>query len=398
MSSKSRQDWQSVYEVGIPASSQQTLRLGYITTQCFNVSFEHWQTYIRQLGQDNLRVVCQEQKVLGGLGIYPMGQWFGGQMVPMHGIAGVGIAPEHRGAGAASALLLHTLKSMQQQGIPLATLYASTSQLYRQVGFEQAGTYCQYQIPAQSLVVGNRNLPAIASETGQIEVLTRLYQQRAQQTNGNLERHPAIWEQMLETEIPIYTYLFGSKKQPQGYAMFTHQPAPGRYDIDVLDLVLLTSAANQRFWTFLADHRSLARNIRWYGAPIDASQIFLAEQTYQVRTSERWLLRIVDVPKALTLRGYPLALETELHLQVEDTQLPTNSGNFVLQVANGRGQVRSGGRGDLRLGIRGLSPLYTSMLTAQELMTLGDVEASTEVLALATMIFSGPQPWLSDHF
>ena len=386
------------YEVGVPATSRQVQALGQVVTQCFNVSPEHWQTYARQLGQDNLRVICHGPKVLGGLGIYPMGQWFGGQRIPMHGIAGVGVAPEYRGAGVARSLMTETVKTLHQQGVPLATLYASTSQLYRSVGFEQAGTYCHYQLPTQSLTIKDRSLPITAIDPSDLAVLAELYQQRAQQTNGNLDRHPAIWEQMLEDDIPIYAYLIGEEAHPEGYVIFAHQVDAGCYNINIYDWVWLTPAAGQRLWTFFADHRSLAQDIFWYGAPVDPFQLMLAEQTYQVQKTERWLLRIVDLPKALTLRGYPPALEAELHLQVEDPLVPANSGQFVLQVSQGQGQMRTGGRGDLKLNIRGLAPLYSSMLTAQELKLLGAVDGSREVLALATTLFSGPQPWLSDHF
>lgn len=386
------------YEVGVPATSRQVQALGQVVTQCFNVSSEHWQTYARQLGQDNLRVICHGPKVLGGLGIYPMGQWFGGQRIPMHGIAGVGVAPEYRGAGVARFLMTETVKTLHQQGVPLATLYASTSQLYRSVGFEQAGTYCRYQLPTQSLTIKDRSLPITAIDLSDLAVLAELYQQRAQQTNGNLDRHPAIWEQMLEDDTPIYAYLIGEEAHPEGYVIFAHQVDSGYYNINIYDWVWLTPAAGQRLWTFFADHRSLAQDIFWYGAPVDPFQLMLAEQTYQVQKTERWLLRIVDLPKALTLRGYPPALEAELHLQVEDPLMPANSGQFVLQVSQGQGQMRTGGRGDLKLNIRGLAPLYSSMLTAQELKLLGAVDGSREVLTLATTLFSGPQPWLSDHF
>lgn len=389
---------QPYYDVGVPSTSRQIQELGHILTQCFNVSFEHWQTFARQLGQPNLRVICQGDTVLGGLGLYPMGQWFGGQRISMHGIAGVGIAPEYRGAGVALSLMNATVNSLHQQRVPLATLYASTSQLYRQVGFEQAGTYCRYQLPTQSLKTKNRSLPISAIDPSDLAVLTQLYQQRAQQTNGNLDRHAAIWEQMLEGDTPIYTYLIGEELQPEGYVIFTHQIDSGGYNINILDWVWLTPAAGQRLWTFFADHRSLAKTIHWYGAPMEPLQLLLAEQTYQVCKTERWLLRIVDLPKALTLRGYPSTLETELHLQVEDPQLPANSGQFVLQVSQGQGQVRTGGRGDLKMNIRGLAPLYTSLLTAQELKLLGMIEGSDQTLALATTLFSGPQPWLSDFF
>ncbi|NJK41270.1 MAG: GNAT family N-acetyltransferase [Acaryochloridaceae cyanobacterium SU_2_1] len=400
MSESVGQHQNPAYTVGPILNPQQALQLGHILSQCFNVSLNHWQTYTQQLGQQNLRLVCQGNQVLGGLGVYPMGQWFGGQRITMSGIAGLGIAPEHRGRGAALTLVLETLKTLHQQRIPMATLYASTSHLYRQAGFEQAGTYCQYRLPTQSLISSpsDRTLPLTTGDTNHLELCAKLYQQQAQQNNGNLDRHPALWEQMFDLETPVYVTLIGTEQQPEGYVIFTHQAVSGGYDLRILDLVLLTPLAIRRYWTFLADHRSLARDILWYGAPVDPAQLLLLEQTYQVQRTERWLMRMIDFPQALTLRGYPQGLEAELHLEVEDPQLPANSGRLILQVAQGQGRVSSGGKGHLKLTIRGAAPLYTSLLTAEQLQTLGFLSGPAEVLAQATTIFSGPQPWMGDHF
>lgn len=49
-----------------------------------------------------------------------MAQWWGGERVPMTGIAAVGIAPEYRGTGAAIALMQHTVKELHAKGYPLA--------------------------------------------------------------------------------------------------------------------------------------------------------------------------------------------------------------------------------------------------------------------------------------
>ena len=57
------------------------------------------------------------------------------------------------------------------------------------------------------------------------------------------------------------------------------------------------------------------------------------------------MTRIVDVPAALTERGYPEAIDAELHLRVRDDVLPANDGTFVLHVSGGKAEVRPGGTG-----------------------------------------------------
>ena len=335
---------------------------------------------------------------MGGLAIYRMGQWFGGQSVPIAGIAAVGVAPEHRGVGVAAELMGRLLKELQTDGVALSTLYASTQRFYRKVGYEPAGTACRFSVATHSLIPG-RHLPIRPVDPTDHELFHDLYRQRAQRTSGNLDRHQIIWQHILQpaNEV-VYAYLIGPEDKPEGYVVFSQQPGTRGYHLQVRDLVTLTSSAGHSLWAFFADHRSLAQDVHWPGPLVEPMLSLLAEQTYQVVHLERWLLRIVDVPKALMLRGYPPGVEAELHLQVRDNLLAENNGRFVLAVSNRSGQVSRGGRGELRLDVQGLSPLYTGLLTPHQLQSIGQVEATDIALSVAAQLFSGPEPWMPDHF
>ena len=74
----------------------------------------------------------------------------------------------------------------------------------------------------------------------------------------------------------------------------------------------------------------------------------------KISYSRRWMLRIVDVSKALEKRGYPQGTEAELHLEIRDNLLAENNGMFVLTVANYSGEVTKGGKGELQLEISSL--------------------------------------------
>ena len=219
----------STFQLRSVDQAQEALQLGQILTQCFNSSIEDWQNYTQQLGIENLRILNQGTQPVGGLAVYPMGQWFGGQRVPIRGLAAVGIAPECRGTGAAAALLTQMLEELQGQGIPLATLYASTVRLYRRVGFELAGTRCRFRVPTQTLVaddghwrnlstghkpVGDhRTLPMTAIESCIQPLIADLYHQQALRTNGHLDRHPALWEQLFDaTKATVFTYKIGDQE------------------------------------------------------------------------------------------------------------------------------------------------------------------------------------------
>lgn len=388
------------YNVGPPENAEQRLMLGRITSQCFNADLENWHTYVQRLGANNFRVIRHQSRVVGGLGLYPMGQWFGGQSVPIMGIAAVGIAPDCRGRGAAMALLSQTLQDFYEQDIPLATLYASTSRLYRRVGFEQAGSLCRYSVPLSQIAPDRGTLPTPISPQEQA-TLAELYRQQARLNTGNLDRSDTIWQSILEDkDKPIYAYLFGPLTAPEGYVVFTQRSTPDDegYHLEIRDRVSLTAAATQCFWTLMADHRSLAERLFWYGPPVDPLLSALEEQIYRVEHLERWLLRIVNVPRALSLRGYPAGIAAELHLEVDDPLLAANTGCLTLQIAAGQGQVTRGGRGDLKVGIRGLAALYSGFLTATQLQQLGWAAGTRDAIALANTIFATSAPWMSDHF
>ncbi|PZD74576.1 hypothetical protein C1752_01055 [Acaryochloris thomasi RCC1774] len=396
-----------VYEVGLPENAKQMLELGRIISQCFNADLENWQTYVQRLGQTNFRVIQESGRVVGGLGLYPMGQWYGGQAVPMTGIAAVGTVPDCRGQGAAVTLLRHTLQELYEQGLPLASLYASTSHLYRRAGFEQAGSFCRYSLPinqvslcsSQEAVRDHHTLPLMPIQNPESALLVDLYRQQAQASNGNLERNDAIWSSILDDkDQPIYTYLLGTRSAPEGYVILMQRSEPMAYSLIVRDLVLLTAAAAHRFLRLVADHRSLADRLFWYGSPVNPLLSLLEEQIYRVEHLERWLLRVVNVAQALELRGYPTGVEAELHLEVVDDLLPSNTGFFTLQVSGGKGQVSRGGRGDLKMDVRGLAPLYSGLMTALQLQQMGWLSGRRETFATACTLFSGVSPWMSDHF
>ena len=380
------------------SDSQDWQQLGEITSQCFGTSLAESQRFLNRNGKENLRLICHSGKVIGGLSIHFMGQWYGGQSVPMAGVAGVGIAPEYRGTGAAYELMSQTLQELHQREIPVSVLYAAAQRLYRKVGYEQAGARCSWELPTATIQLQERDLPMSSVDpSSTYPVFQTLYSQQAKGNNGNLVRNQAIWENVADVpEGQLYSYLIGSRDRPQGYLLFTQRQADSLLYIQ--DWATLTADAARRLWTFLGDHRSQIERVRWFGAPLDPFLMLLPEQTAKIGQKEYWMLRIVNVPLALSKRGYPLGVQAELHLEVRDDLIGANDGKFCLSVAGGSGEVSPGGKGELKLDIRSLASLYTGLLTPTQLHRLGWLEATPEALSAATLLFAGSEPWMPDFF
>ncbi|MEH2464864.1 GNAT family N-acetyltransferase [Nostoc sp.] len=388
------------FEYSTLAHRQDIQQLGSIFEQCFISGLGGEEAYINLIGVENFRIIRESEQLIGGLATLDMGQWWGGVRVPMTGISVVGIAPEYRGSGAAIALMQQTLKELYARGIPLSALYPSIQGLYRKVGYEQGGSWCNWEVPTKGIQVRGKPLPLQPIVSINHQVFHELYQQQARLTHGFLDRHPAIWERLIQPDKKetFYAYFIGTKEKPQGYILFSQHSAEDGAILRIKDWVILTDAAAQSFWSFLANHRSQIDRVQWRSSVIDSLTLLLPEQTAKLKYTIRWMLRVVDVVKALEMRGYPSGIETELHLDIQDNLLDANNGKFILSVANGRGEVTKGGKGELQLDIRELAPLYTSLFAPYHLQIAGKLHGTETAISAATQIFAGSSPWVADFF
>ncbi len=377
-------------------------RLRDILCRAFGISPPaKWDRFFARVGMDQVRVQRFDGVVQAGLALYRFGMFFGGRSVPCAGVAAVGAAPERRGAGLTRRLLENTLRELYVAGVPLSALFPSTQALYRKVGFESAGHRVSWSVPLQAIGVRERPLAIREVDPRDPDLFREIYRQRAEASAGNLDRSPAIWERVTQGggEIPIFAYRIGVEAAPEGYVIFEHASTEGpKYDLLVRDWVALTPAAGRTLWSFLAGHRSLGERAKWHGPASEPMVTLLPEQPTEAERPFRWMVRMVDVPRALEARGYPAGLNADLHLYVRDDLLPANQGRLRLRVADGRGTVSKEGSGDVQMDVRGLAPLYTGLMTPAQLRSIGLVEGPPDALAAAARVFAGPEPWMSEIF
>jgi len=391
-------------EIDLPADDTELREFTRIASQALFFPGVDLDAWVGREGRENVRVARRDGVVVGGLVIQRMGQWFGGRSVPMGAVRAVGVAPEHRVAGVASQLMRTSLAEMHRDGIPISTLFPATQPVYRRPGYEQAGVRLMYQMPTATIDVRERSLTLRPIEPGDHEAVYQAYGDRSRRTSGNLDRNDWCWRRVFDPPpwLPkTYGYLVERDSRVRGYAVYAQKEADRtthKHELELVDLVFLSPDAGRRLLTFLADHRSMAPNVRWCGAPAEPTLLLPAEQACSVVHRIDWMLRIVDVPRALEMRGYPPTVDTQVDFDVHDDILAHNNGRFVLEVSESQGHVRRGGNGDVRIDIRGLAPLYTGHLSPCDLKAVGYVDASDEDLAKAGSLFAGPAPWMPDIF
>jgi predicted acetyltransferase len=388
------------FDIGPPASDAEYARFAEILCECFCSPMERRAGDRERVGEDNMLLVRRGGEVIGGLFLLPFGQWFGGKVIPTIGIAAVGIAPEHRGSGAARALMDEAVRETRRRGAPLSALYPATHTLYRKSGYELAGSYNTIIMDPPRIPAMDRTLTMRAADKSELPIMQELYARVSAEHDGWLERSPLAWQRIVDPwdNAPRIQFILDGD-EPVGYCCYrTEKHDVHDQTITFVDLITTTRAATQRLLTFIADHRSLVQKAIWHGPANDSLIMALPERCYTVEVMVDWMLRIVDVEQALTQRGYAPGLSAEVHFQIVDDVLNENEGNWVLHVASGAGKLERGGEGHLRCHAGGLAPLFTGFMAPSQLVRAGLLAGDPEHLRAAAPIFATGQPNMVDLF
>jgi predicted acetyltransferase len=353
-------------------------------------------------------------EALGGLVRIPMGQFFGGRSVPMVGVAGVAVPPEHKGRGAASSLMSAFLHEEHARGTALSTLYGASQELYRRVGYERAGTRMEFRAPLARLPRMRTAVGVRVREAGEGDrvAIHAAYRELAAAHDGWLDRGDYVWGRV-ERPPQTHTHAFvveataggGGEGGVEGWLTLT-QPAATvgdtsrRYEVHTLDFCARTSRAGRALWSLLAGFSTVGTEAVWWGGAAHPMLGLLPEACYRAVLRDHWMTRIVTLPGAVAARGYPHGLAVELHLDVVDPVIEDNAGCWVIEVGGEIGAAHRGGRGELRVGIGALAAMYTGFMPASQLAMLGLVEGPQHAVRIADSVFAptGGPPSMMEMF
>lgn len=366
-------------------------------------------------GREAFRVVRSNtdgNPIVGGLAIHNMGQFFGGKSVRMGGIGAVGIAPEARASGAATQMMALALRDMREQGYAISTLYPATVPLYRRAGYELAGGRYEITIPIRQLRSDKRGkeLRVERVEESDRARIVEFYTSVARHTPGLLDRGEFSWKRVYEPrgEKAQGYKVLNASGAIEGFAFLLQKDAPPAhpqaplFHLLVNDVQFATPAAGARLLELIRQHQSVCDTAILYGSPDHPLLALIPERTFTARHQFHWMLRIVDVERALLARGWNACVRGEVTLDVRDDIMPENNAKFTLTVSDGKATVKRCESGAATIDVRGLAALYTGHYSPHELVQWGwlrvaDGDAARTLETLAGF-FAGPRPWLGDMF
>ncbi|WP_285681671.1 GNAT family N-acetyltransferase [Actinoplanes sp. NBRC 103695] len=333
------------------------------------------------------------------------GQWFGGRIVPVGGVAGVATAAELRGHGLGRLVLTELLGGARERGAVISTLFDTIPAPYRALGWEEVGALVYQRVPARVLaeIRPDATTTLRPATEADIPAVQEIYREVARAGTGMMERSgPAFAASPTQVLADHHGLTVAVDKTGDivGYASWDRGPgydANGKLTVD--DLIGLTPEATRTLLAMFGGWASVAPTVLIRLGAADPVWSLLARRDATPESSQPWMLRVVDAPAAVAARGWPRHLTGEVDLELADDVCPWQQGPHRLVLSGGDGRLEPGGAGTVRLTPRGLASWYAGAATPQQLrrsgfLTGGDA-GTDELLRTAT---AGPAPTLHDYF
>lgn len=376
-----------------------------LITLAFAGTLERSTKWVKDNGLENIRVLREGKTIPACLRRIEMGQYFGGKRVPLCGIAGVATAPESRGKGHARRMMEACVREMHERGEAIGGLYCSTQALYRQSGFEQAGHRFITRVPVSRLLGGSKTRNTIVLKEADQKRIEACYRKFASPYNGTLDRTEYIWKRIKE-RADGKSQGYGVLDDRGGLAgyLFMEQTRDAhsiRQELQLADIAFTTPEAGRQLIAFLADYEPMADWIQLGSGPLHPLLTLLPQQRYEVKFKDFWMLRVVDVKKALEARGYSPSVRASVALNITDETIAANSGQWRLEVADGNASVRrstGNERTGISCGIRGLAAMFSGLYSPRQAAAIGLCAGDEKSLDVLGGVFSGGTPWMSDHY
>jgi predicted acetyltransferase len=337
--------------------------------------------------------------------------------LPMDALSGVTVAATHRRRGVLTAMLRDSLHAAKDRGDPLSGLIAAEWPIYGRFGYAPATRHadCVYRPRGP----GARIVPSEDGEVRQVdpdeladlapEIFARARQQRAGQIDrpGNWWRDAVGAGGQAPRGEPWHWFVHDGPDGPSGLLGWR----PGRdWDIDNSfasikvspSFVAADDLAYRNLWAYLSGI-DVVEEIELSVRPVDEPAYWLPadgralRQTY---TGDFLWLRMLDVPAALSARGYATSGRIVLQV-VDDAADAYAAGRFLLDATADGAQCRpTSDTADLTLSARALASAYLGGHALRTLAVAGLVDEHRPggIARLDAMLTTALAPWCQTAF
>lgn len=319
-----------------------------------------------------------------------------GEPVACQRIASVSVAPEHRGRGAAGALMRAMVRKGAHDGLALSLLFPATVAMYRGLGWELAGDFERVRVKPR--LVPPIGPPLRRQDPPDWPAIHACQAAFARGVHGAGVRPEDRWTELEDLTEHVYT--LESDQGLEAYALVRHQPGRDgwRYVLAVEDWAALSPRGLEAVLGFVGRHGTLTSAATLAGPAVSLLGLHLPEQDWRRTTALSWMARGLDVVAAVAARPFPSGLAVETTFDIDDPVLPETRGPWRLSVEGGAGRLDRSEAAVVRLSPRAVGPLLTGFHTAESLALAGLAYGPEADLAGLTAAFAAPRPRFLDFF
>jgi predicted acetyltransferase len=336
--------------------------------------------------------------------------YFNGKDTPVAGIAEVGTLPAYRRRGYLRQIVATHFQRMYEDGErSIAILYPSQAAVYRRFGYAMVTTQYTWQIQPRSIQFVNPE-PAAGDfrvvTDDELKLLEQIYHGFCRERTGCIHRDRGHWQWnilRLPRQGILGKVVYREDDKPLGYVLYTiESTGPGHPNqrLTIRDFAWLSHTAYQAIWQHLAGLDLIGTITRPDVPPDDfLSYLLLEPRVPSVTETNGLMARLVDVPRALTQRNYPM--EGRLTFEVQDELCPWNEGRWVMETSGGETSVRkTDDSPQVVMPVSTLALLTFGRISATEAarMKLLDAPESRALPAWDMVMRTAYQPICTDHF
>lgn len=326
---------------------------------------------------------------------------------PVAGLSWVSVHPDHRRRGVLTAMIRHHLEGLHESGEAISGLFASEPLIYRRFGYGESASGVRLTLDRGTVlrpidgVDEVRTLLTPAATEGNVELVHQVFADAERLRPGRMDRPLIATEDLLRDRperhpgVELGQLIVARREgRPTGYAFFrrTNSWTPGGTPdgtVSVIELVGLDAPSLHALWARVLDLDLMSQvktPIVGFDDPLLA---WLVDARSVPRRTDALWLRLVDVDRAMTARGY--AADVDVVFELADDVCPWNARRWRLTVASD--DVRCEPTTDeagLRLDVQDLATVY---LGGPSLASLADaglvVEAQPGAVAALSRAMRG---------
>lgn len=362
--------------------------------------------YIAISPAGSFRGLYDDGRLVSQMQILPLAVSIGHADLPLGGVASVATPPEHRRRGYVDQMLLAACGEMRERGMALCILHPFKNSFYRRFGWGTCQERRRYTGEPALFV------PFLRQQRGQftagsdadIVELNGIYTRALRGRFGPIVRDEAWWRNHVlhdgtkTNNVSIWRDETGRGRSYLAYRLEQHA---GDRHMRIREIVAVDAEARAQLFAFIANHDSQAKQVTFV-APTDAPVNLLMPDPLYCEAEPYFMLRLLDVARALAEYRYPRGVAGTVSIAVNDGWLTDNQGMYQLHVANGRAEVirqPHGNHADVTIDVAVLAQLYARYLRPRTAASFGllDVHNQAALVTLDAM-FAGLAPFSSDFF